>query len=167
MKYCVNDLVSYRIPATLGIKYEKLPSKYYDSNYNFDELIIRYNDHPSILSIKNKCSQLNSTFTFKKIDKEQISIVIKRLDPITVSQSNGIPLINPIIKDFSEIFGGFLAKNFNECLDKGFSPQEPKCAEVALAYKKKDKKDKNNYRPDSILFNISKLYERCIHQQIN
>ena len=34
--------------ATLGIKYEKLSSNYDDSNYNLHELIIRYNDHPSI-----------------------------------------------------------------------------------------------------------------------
>ena len=43
------------VAATLGIKYEKLPS-------NYDELIITYNDHPSILAIKNKCMDSNSTF---------------------------------------------------------------------------------------------------------
>ena len=42
------------VAATLKIKYEKLPSNYDDSNYNIDELIIRYNDHPSILAIKDK-----------------------------------------------------------------------------------------------------------------
>ena len=57
------------VAATYRIKYEKLPSNYDDSNYNLDELIIRYNDHPSILAIKNKCTELNSTFTFKKVDK--------------------------------------------------------------------------------------------------
>ena len=45
------------VAATLGIKYKKLPSNYDDSNYNLDELIIRYNDHPSILAIKNKCKE--------------------------------------------------------------------------------------------------------------
>ena len=70
-----------RVAATLGIKFEKLPSNYDDSNYNLDELIIRYNDHPSILAIKNKCTELNLTFTFKKVDKDQISTAIKRLDP--------------------------------------------------------------------------------------
>ena len=69
------------VAATLGIKFEKLPSNYDDSNYNVDELIIRYNDHPSILAIKNKCTELNLTFTFKKVDKDQISTAIKRLDP--------------------------------------------------------------------------------------
>ena len=99
------------VAATLGIKFEKLPSNYHDINYNLDELIIRYNDHPSILAIKNTCTELNSTFTFKKVDKEQIFTAIKRLDPKKVSKSNDIPL--RIIKEFSDIFGGFLAKKFN------------------------------------------------------
>ena len=123
------------VAASLGIKYEKLPSNYDDSNYNPDELIIRYDDHPSILAIKNKCIESNSTFSFKKVDKEQISTAIKRLDSKNVSKSNDIPL--RIIKEFSDIFGGFLAKNFNECLDKGFFPDELKCAEVVTVYKKK------------------------------
>ena len=84
--------VFINVAATLGIKYEKLPSNYDDSNYNFDEFIIRYNDHPSIVAIKNKFTGLNSTFTFKKVDKEQISTAIKRLDSRKVSKSNDIPL---------------------------------------------------------------------------
>ena len=94
------------VAATLGIKYEKLPSNYDDSNYNLDELIIRYNDHPSILAIQNECPKLNSTFTFKKVDKEQISIAIKRLDSTKVSKSSDIPLRT--VKEFSDTFGGFL-----------------------------------------------------------
>ena len=102
--------------------------------YNLDELTIRYNDHPSVLAIKNKCMESNSTFTFKKGDKEQISTAIKRLDSEKVSKLNDIPL--RIIKEFSDIFGGFLAKNFNECLGKGLFPDELKRAEVVQVYKK-------------------------------
>ena len=76
----------------------------------------------------------NSTFSFKKVDKEQISTAIKLLDSKIVSESNDIPL--RIIREFSDIFGGFLAKNFNECLDKGFFPNELKYAEVVPVYKK-------------------------------
>ena len=76
----------------------------------------------------------NSTFSFKKVDKEQISTAIKLLDSKIVSESNDIPL--RIIREFSDIFGGFLAKNFNECLDKDFFPDELKCAEVVPVYKK-------------------------------
>ena len=68
---------------------------------------------------------------------------------------------------FSEIFGGFLGKTFHECLGKVFFPDELKCAEVVPVYKKFDKEGKNNNRPVSTLSNISKLYERSMHQQIN
>ena len=44
-----------------------------------------------------------------------------------------------------------LLKNFTKCLDKAFFPNELKCAEVVPVYIKKDKNDKNNYRPVSIL----------------
>ena len=125
------------VAATFGIKFEKLPSNYDDSNYNLDELIIRYNDHPSIHAIKNKCTELNSTFTFKKVFKEQISIAIEQLDSKKVSKSSDVP--RRITKEFSDIFGGFLSKNLNECLDKGFYPDERKYVKVVQVYKKKDK----------------------------
>ena len=73
-----------------------------------------------------------------------------------------------MIKEFGDIFGGFLAENFNECLGKGFFPDELKCEKLSQCIKRiKDKKDKNNYRPVSLLSNTSKLYERCTYQQIN
>ena len=80
------------------------------------------------------CYRVSSTSTFKKLDKEQIFIAVKWLDSKKVSKFSDMLL--RIIKEFSDIFGGFLAKNFNECLDKCFFPDELKCAEVATVYKK-------------------------------
>ena len=68
------------VVATLGIKYGKLPSNYNDKSCNLDKSIIRYNNHPSILTIKNKCTVLNSTFTFKKVDQEQIVCTLQLND---------------------------------------------------------------------------------------
>ena len=45
-------------------------------------------------------------------------------------------------------------------------PDDLKLADVTPAYKKKSKTSKDNYRPVSILSNISKVYERCIYDQI-
>ena len=59
---------------------------------------------------------------------------MKRLDSKKVSKSNDTPL--RIIKEVSDIFGGFLAKNFNECLNKTFFSDERKCVEVVPVYKK-------------------------------
>ena len=65
------------------------------------------------------------------------------------------------------MFTDFLYNNFNSCLEIGMFPDKLKLAEVVQVYKKNDKKDKSNYRPISILSNISKIYERCIQTQLN
>ena len=41
-----------------------------------------------------------------------------------------------------------------------------KLDDVTPVYLKKSKNSKDKYRPVSILFNISKIYERCIYDQI-
>ena len=145
------------VAATYRIKYEKLPSNYDDSNYNLDELIIRYNDHPSILAIKNKCTELNS---------KQISTLIKRLDSKKVSKSNSMPL--RIIKKLSDIFAGFLAKNFNECLDKGFFRDKLKCVEVVPVYKKMIKRIRIT-TDLSVFYLICQNYMKgvCINKSMN
>ena len=47
-----------------------------------------------------------------------------------------------------------------------FFPSDLKVADVTPVFKKKPKTSKDNYRPISILPNISKLYERCLYNQM-
>ena len=63
-------------------------------------------------------------------------------------------------------FSGFIAKDFNKCADKGVFPDDLKHADVTPIHKKKDKSDKTNYRPVSILLNTSKIYEKLIYNQL-
>ena len=65
-----------------------------------------------------------------------------------------------------DIFAGFIAKYFNKCADKGVFPDDLKHADVTPIHKKKDKSDKTNYRPVSILLNTSKIYEKLIYNQL-
>ena len=71
-----------------------------------------------------------------------------------------------MIKLNKYIFAGFIAKDFNNCVDKGVFPDDLKHADVTPIHKKKDKSDKTNYRPVSILSNISKIYEKLIYNQL-
>ena len=45
-------------------------------------------------------------------------------------------------------------------------PEQLKYADVKPVFKKDSRTDKKNYRPISILPNVSKNYERCINKQL-
>ena len=59
-----------------------------------------------------------------------------------------------VTKMNKDIFAGFIAKNFNNCVDKGVFPDDLKHAHVTPVHKMKDKSDKTNYKSVSILTNI-------------
>lgn len=71
-----------------------------------------------------------------------------------------------ILRANSEFFTRFFSSNINQCLEVDIFPFDLKTADVTPGYKKKSKNSKDNYRPVSILSNISKIYERCIYEQI-
>ena len=50
-----------------------------------------------------------------------------------------------------DIFAGFIAKDFNNCVDKSVFPDDLKRTNVTSIHQKKDKSDKTNYKPVSIL----------------
>ena len=54
----------------------------------------------------------------------------------------------------------------NQCISKSIFPSDLKLADVTPVYKKNSKNPKNNYRAVSILSNISKIYERCIYDEM-
>ena len=60
-----------------------------------------------------------------------------------------------------------IVEDFNKCIHKDTFPKSFKISEVIPVCKKDAPYDKNNYRPISILSNLSKLYERYMHDEIN
>ena len=61
---------------------------------------------------------------------------------------------------------GYFQKHINFCIENSIFPSELKVADVTPAFKKKSKTSKDNHRPISILPNISKIYERCLYNQM-
>ena len=104
-------------------------------------------------------------FSFNDITKPFFIKEIKNLDPKKTSQSNDIP--TKLIKEYSEIFATIIVEDFNKCMHNGTFPRSFKISEVIPVYKKDEPYDKNNYRPISILSNLSKIYERYMHDEIN
>ena len=89
---------------------------------------------------------------------------VKTLDTVKSFQQSDIP--TKILKQNSDYFAEYFYENINQCMSKSIFPSELKLVDVTPVYKKKSKNSKDNYRPVSILSNISKIYERCIYDQI-
>ena len=81
---------------------------------------------------------------------------ILNLDSSKVCQESDIP--TKIIKPNSDIFTEVIYKELNRGLEVG---------NVTPAYKKGNRSEKGNYRPVTILPNISKVFERCIYKQMS
>ena len=124
--------------------------------------IHQYKNHPSILAI----SQMkNSIFSFKDVSCEDIKNELMRLDAGKASQDTDIP--TKIIKENVDIVGDFVYQNFNNAIACSVFPVNLKNANVTPVHKKDSRENEANYRPVSILPNISKIYEKCMYKQIS
>ena len=131
----------------------------------FLKAIDRYRHHPSILAIKKFCNS-KSHFLFKNVQKEEILKELNNLNINKATQNTDIP--TKIIKENSDIFGDFIFSNLNCCINTSSYPSLLKRADITPVHKKDSKSEKNNYKPFSILSNISKVYERiCLNKYQN
>ena len=127
--------------------------------------IERYENHPSIAKINN-ISTTDQTFSFQHVSREEIQKEIANLNPTKASQDNDIP--TRIIKENSDILCAFIYNDFNNNLiDNGIFPDSLKFANITPVFKKDSRTEKTNYRPVSILPNLSKIYERLIYNQLS
>ena len=126
--------------------------------------IKKYENHPSIKKIKLFMSGKDLKFSFNFETKNKILAEIHNLDKKKACQESDIPV--KIIKDNIDIFSEFILHNFNNSSFDATFPSELKKADVTPIFKKKDRNNVENYRPVSILPNFSKIYERCLYDQM-
>ena len=75
-------------------------------------------------------------------------------------------IYQPKLSKIIDIFSGLFQANFNNAIETSTFPEQLKYADVKPVFKKDSRTDKKNYRPISILPNVSKIYERCINKQL-
>ena len=150
-----------------NLKIEEWKSK---NNLNTTEVvdfteksIERYKNHPSIQAIQNNPKN-KAKFILKPVTILEVFGAIKTLDSSKAVQETDLP--TKIIKENVDIFAKFIYDNFNDSLMRSKFPSILTTAEVIPVFKKGSSTEKENYRPVSILSNISKIYERLIFEQI-
>ena len=78
-----------------------------------------------------------------------------------------LAFLNRILKEFAKLFSVPISQVFNKSLELGVFPQKMKIAKIIPFFKKEDKLDCNNYRPISLLPNISKIFEKLMHNRLS
>ena len=127
--------------------------------------IAKYRNYPSTNAITEKMKKLdNPTFG---IDFTSYELTVKEVNNLKIRKaSQKTDITVKIIKENIDIVSYFLYQNFNNSLSCSTFLTGMKYAEVIPIYKKHDKTGKENYRPISILSNLSKVYERQMCIQI-
>ena len=103
---------------------------------------------------------MDRRLSFQEVTKSEINREILNLDSSRASQESDLP--TKIIKANSDIFTEVIHKELSRGLEVGNFPCAMKLINVTPAYKKGNRSEKGNYRPVSILVNISKVFERCV-----
>jgi hypothetical protein len=94
-------------------------------------------------------------------------LVEKVLDKLDVSKASGPDGISPrILKSCAKVLSVSLAFIFTASMKTGVVPKCWKDANVVPIFKKKDKVSVENYRGVSLHSTVSKVMERCVHNQI-
>ena len=102
--------------------------------------IIKYRLHPGIIAIKEKCVS-SFSFSFSQVERNEIIKEINKLKANKAIHSTDIP--TKLVKENSIFYSIFSSAMKNSI--------------ITPAYKKETKTSKDNYRPLSILSNISKI----------
>ena len=127
------------------------------------EIINAFKNHPSIIAIKRN-NIPNCCFDIPHACKDDINKIIKSLNTKKATGPDGIPL--KLIKLSADIIDYYLTTIINDDLSRSSFSEGAKEALVHPIFKKKDRKNKENYRPVSILNGFSKVYERFINDSM-
>ena len=126
--------------------------------------IKKYKNHPSILRIKSSFKH-PKVFSFKYFNVEDVKREINNLNSKKATPKGDIPV--KILKWNSDIIAPALTECYNQNIKNSTFPNELKNADISPVFKKKDRHDKSNYRPVSILPLLSKPFERILYEQID
>ena len=86
---------------------------------------------------------------------------------VTKKATHNNDVATKIVKANADLFSIFVSNAFNESIISGKFLSVLKLADVKAVHKKKSRLEKTNYRPVSLLPNISKMFGRCMHRQIS
>ena len=122
-------------------------------------ILYKYENHPSIVKIKEK-RESSKKFAFSFVSENETGSLLRNLNARKSSQKSDMPLKQ--IKDNLDIFSQVITVHFNDTVNTFKFPSAMK-----PVFKKNERSTKENYRPISILPIFFKIFEKILHDQIS
>ena len=137
-----------------------------DNSVDCNLIIRKYENHPSVLAIRELSNQheTQSPFKFKPVSIAEIKRIIKDLSSKKASGYDDIPI--SFVKNLSNSLVASLTIVINKCIEENHFPNDLKRANITPLYKKKDKLNKDNYRSVHLLSCLSKILEKTMNIQM-
>ena len=142
--------------------FEQVPN-YVELDEKVSLALAKYNNHPSIITIKRNIS-ITQKFEFSHVYPWE---VIKFVEVLDTNKSTSGDIPTKIIKMAKESICPYLSDCINAAIYNCTFPDELKKADVSAIFQKGDPGCKGNYRPISILAARSNIYERNMGVQMN
>ena len=142
---------------------EEIP-KSNDRDIVIDDIIKRYQSHPSILKIKENI-KVETKFEFNDVTEDDIYNEIKGLNPQKASVENDIPA--KVLIGTNDIVSKYLSSMYNDSKNCQTYPSSMKQADVTPIPKTRETSNKKNFSPVSLSIILSKLYEKNMYSQIS
>ena len=105
-----------------------------------------------------------NSFLPNPVLEDEIKNIITKLNKSKAAGPNSIP--TNILKMNASILSRPISLLINISFTNGEFPSDIETADVCPIHKKGDKDMCGNYRPISLLSNMSKIYERCMHTRL-
>ena len=126
--------------------------------------IVKYRAHLNVNAVKENCTS-KSNFSFSFVEKVDILKEIEMLQSNKAIQNTDIS--TKLIKDNADIFEKFAFTSLSKCIEQSVFSSKLKLANITPAHKKNSESSKHNYRPVSILSNVSKVYVKFMFKQMS
>ena len=126
--------------------------------------ILKYRDHPTIITIKRFRYQA-VPFHFLHNDKKTVLKIIRSLSNNKASQEIDLPV--RVVKENAVYFAEIICWQFDESINSSKFPLLFKLANITPVFKNESRNRESNYRPVNILPLISKAFEKVMNKQLS
>lgn len=128
-----------------------------------DSILEEYKSHPSIVMINHKVT-VTTKFKFKETTAEKMYDRILSLNSKKATPEDDVTV--DVLKCTADIIDQYLADIINENIHDNNFPSSLKVQNVTPLHKDDDRSLKKNYRGVSILYLLSKIFEKELNEQI-